>query len=314
MTESLPFSPKLDVISENIIYLLSIDSRQTVSDLAKTLTLNRKIVENRVKKIFHNGYVKHLTISNEKKRIRFTMLIKLKEIDNQMSEKLKQLPSLIKLKQTFGIYDLSALFDVYSTDEMEKTVAHVSNMLHNKLQTYDVILHDFEDTMGYKSFCHNSAFLSYYRMLKPAPIALSEEEEIVLELMKGETTISMKELVAQSNMSFSTVKGIMEHLKENQIVRHSLDPDYTKLQLEFHNMFIKIKVGKREQFEKYLIAYPRIHWIKKCTSGKWDYILSIAARSLNELAEITKEIRSQNKNIILDETTLVSQIWETRRR
>lgn len=39
------FSPKLDNISENIIYLLSLDSRQTVSALANELKLQRKIVE-----------------------------------------------------------------------------------------------------------------------------------------------------------------------------------------------------------------------------------------------------------------------------
>ncbi len=37
------FSPNLDVISENIIFLLSLDSRQSVSKLAKKLNINRKM-------------------------------------------------------------------------------------------------------------------------------------------------------------------------------------------------------------------------------------------------------------------------------
>src|SRR3989344_4373056 len=109
-------SPNLDVISENIIYLLSLDSRQSVSKLAKKLSINRKIVENRYNKLFNEGYIKYLTISNEKNRFCFTIFAKLSKIDSDLIERLKKIPGLLKLKETLGAYDISVLVDVNSQE------------------------------------------------------------------------------------------------------------------------------------------------------------------------------------------------------
>lgn len=307
------FSPKLDVISENIVYLLSLDSRQTVSSIAQKLGLNRKIVENRFKKLFDEGFVKYLTVSNEKNRTRFTMLVKLKEMNEETIEKLKKFENLIKLKETLGTYDVSILFDAYSLDEFNKTVSQVTNLLHNSLITYDILPHDFEDTLGYKSFCHNAEFFKNYQPLQSAKIDLSPDEQEVLSIVKKQTNISLKEIACQTKKGYSKVKEILDKLEQNKIVRYTLDPNYNKLGLEFHNMFVKIKLGQKEQFEKFLVNYQRIHWIKRC-SGKWDYCLSITAQDMNEFVEITKDIRTQNKNTILDDTTLVSHIREMRRQ
>lgn len=307
------FSPKLDFLSENIVYLLSLDSRQTVSSLAETLGVNRKIVENRVKKLFGNGFVKHLTVTNEKNRTRFTLLVKLKEVNEETIEKLKKFENLIKLKETLGAYDLSILFDAYSLDDFNKTVSHVTNLLHNSMITYEVLPHDFEDTLGYKSFCHNPELFKHYLPLQSVKIELSQDEQLVLSIIKKQTNASLKEIARQTKKGYAKVKEILTRLEQNQIVRYTIDPDYKKLGLEFHNMFVKIKLGQKEAFEKFLQTYPRIHWMKRC-SGKWDYCLSITAQDMNEFVEITKDIRTRNKNTIIDDTTLVSHIREMRRQ
>ena len=158
------FSPKLDVKSENVIYLLSLDSRQSVSSLAEKLKVNRKIVENRVKKLFNKGFVRHLLVSNEHNRVRFTLLIKLKEVNDDTIQKLKKFDNLIKLKETLGPYDISALFSTDSIEQMNATISNVTNLFHNTLVTYEVLPHDFEDTLGYKSFCHNEEYTKNYRI------------------------------------------------------------------------------------------------------------------------------------------------------
>ncbi len=93
------FSPNLDVISENIIFLLSLNSRQSVSKLAKKLNINRKIIENRYNKLFNENYIKYLTISNEKNRFCFTIFAKLSKIDVDLIERIKKLNYILKLFQ-----------------------------------------------------------------------------------------------------------------------------------------------------------------------------------------------------------------------
>ncbi|MBI2151485.1 Lrp/AsnC family transcriptional regulator [Candidatus Woesearchaeota archaeon] len=306
------FSPKLDKISENIIYLFSLDSRQTVSALAEELKLNRKIVEHRVNKLFRERCVKPITITNEAGRICFTMFIKLRIIDETTLDKIKKLSGLLKLKETLGLYDLSILFSVYDQKDMEETISKLSNILHNKILSYEVVPHTFEDTLGYKSFCHDAQYLQKYALLEPKAIILSDKEVLVLEHLKKNTLISYAELSKQTGIVYLKLKEIQDKLIQNDLIRFSLDPDYDKLGLNFHNILIKMKLGKKEAFEQYLKTHPRIHWVKY-SKGRWDYVLSVTARSINEFIDISKQIRADNNNLILDETSLITKVEEMRK-
>ncbi len=306
------FSPKLDEISENIIYLLSLDSRQTVSALANGLKLNRKIVEYRVNRLFGEGYIRPLAVTNEITRIRFTVFAKLRTIDEKGLDKIRKLPGLLKLKETLGLYDLSILFSVYSQKEMEETISKLSNILHNKILSYEVVSHHFEDTLGYKSFCHDPQHLLKHKVLEPTPLALSGKEAIVLGILKKKPTISYADLSKQTGIAYVKLRKIQDTLIQNGLVRFSVDPDYEKLGLQFHNLLVKIKLGQKEVFERYLRNHPRIHWVKH-SKGRWDYVLSVTARSINEFIDINKQIRADNSDLILDETSLISKVQETRR-
>lgn len=306
------FSQKLDKISENIIYLLSLDSRQTVSAIASELNFNRKIVEHRVNKLFGEGYIKPLAVTNEMNRIRFTIFVKLRTIDESVLDKVRKLPGLLKLKETLGLYDLSILFSVYAQKDMEETISRLSNILHNKILSYEVVPHHFEDTLGYKSFCHDPQHFQKHCLLEPKSVLLSDKESLVLSIIKKKPIISYAELSKQTGIAYLKLKEIQNKLVQNGLVRFSVDPDYEKLGLNFHNILVKIKLGKKEAFERYLKHHPRIHWVKH-SKGRWDYVLSVTARNINEFIDISKQIRADNTDLILDETSLISKVQETRR-
>jgi DNA-binding Lrp family transcriptional regulator len=301
----------VDQISENIIYLLSLNSRRTITDISKELKVERKIVETRLNNLYRKGFIKPLLISNEPKRVRFTILVKLNKLDEDLIQKIKGIKGLLKLKETLGAYDLSILFDVYSRAEAEETIAKISKLVHNCIITFDVLFHDFEDTLGYKSFCHKDSLYSY-STLKSGHQQLSDKEEQVLNILKNKPLITFKELSKISKIAFIRLKEIITKLKSEEIIRFSIDPDYSKLGLEFHNNFVKINLNQRKAFDDYILKHPRIHWVKHC-SGRWDYVLSIGTRNINEFIDVIRQIRSDNKNIILEETSLVSKIQETRK-
>ncbi|MBI2668893.1 Lrp/AsnC family transcriptional regulator [Candidatus Woesearchaeota archaeon] len=306
------FSPKLDRISENIIYLLSVDSRQSVSTLANELKVNRKIVENRVNKLFNEDYIKHLAVTNESNRLRFTVLVKLNKVDETTIHNVKKLKGLLKLKETLGLYDLSILFSVYSQTDMEEAISKLSNILHNKIITFDVLSHHFEDTLGYKSFCHDGGYLQKHQLLSPKSCVLSNDESVVLKVVKKKPSISYVDLAKETGMSYLKLKEINQKWIQYGLVRFSVDPDYEKLGLQFHNILVKIKMGKKQEFDAYLQKHPRIHWVKH-SNGRWDYVLSVTARNINEFIDITKQIRTENNDLILDETSLISKVQEARR-
>jgi len=93
--KTINFSPKIDEISENIIYLLSLDSRTTITDLAKLLKENRRIVENRVNKLYKQQYIKPLLIYNYKDCIKVTILVKLSSFDKKVIEDIVKLSHVL---------------------------------------------------------------------------------------------------------------------------------------------------------------------------------------------------------------------------
>ena len=103
------YSQKIDEISENIIYLLSLNSRLSVTEISKILGINRKIVENRYRILFDRKYIKPLLIFNHRRVFKATILVKLSKFDTNVLKGISQIDKFVKVKETLGNYDLSLL-------------------------------------------------------------------------------------------------------------------------------------------------------------------------------------------------------------
>ena len=185
-------------------------------------------------------------------------------------------------------------------------------LYHNSLQALDVVFHDFEDTLGYKSFCHDPLLFSRYHMLKSEDKQLKVDEMMLIQLLIQNPLTSIKQLIQQTGFTYIHIREMMKALKDNGIIRFSIDPNYELLGLEFHNLLVKINLGNQSLFERYLIKNPRIHWVKK-GQGSWDYILSIPAQNIPEFIDTTRKIREENQEIILQCFPLISKIHVKRK-
>ena len=308
MKQTITFSPKLDNISENIIYLLSLNSRLSITDLATILKINRKIIENRTKNLYNSGFIKPLLIFNPKKILKATILIKLSRFDEETLFSIKKLNTFVKVKETLGEYDLSLLIIVNNKTDFEEILEKINIQFHDIIVNMDVVFHELEDTLGYKSFCHDLKLIERYHLLSfNNEYELTKEETGILEMIKVKPNIKYNQLMTETGKNYQAIKRIINGMAEKQIIRFTVDPDYEKLGLQFHNILVKINLANRTTFEKNIISHPRIHWIKRST-GAWDYILSVASKDIKEFIEITRDIRTKNKSSILNFTTLISHI------
>jgi len=305
-------SPLSCPISRNLIYLLSIDARQSISQLSRILNENRKIVENRVKKLYEKGYVKPLLIVNEKEMLSVTILLKLNKIDSTIIQKIKQIKNLLKLKEILGNYDLSILCEVRSQQDVDDLISNLSKLLHGTILSFDVLIHRYEDTLGYKYFCEDFNLLTKYNHLSQQKKSFSKDVRENIDYLRKNPSSTLFRQSKETRVPFKKLKKIISDSLEDKSIRFSIDPDYDKLGLEFHNILIKINPAEKEKFEKYILAHPHIHWVKHC-SGRWDYVLSLVAKDMNEFVDLSREIRNNNKNVILEENTLVSKIMVKRR-
>ncbi len=308
MKQTITFSPKLDYISENIIYLLSLNSRLSITDLATILKINRKIIENRTKRLYEHGFIKPLLIFNHKKILKATILIKLSRFDEETLFSIKKMNTFVKVKETLGEYDLSLLTMTSNKTDFEEILEKINIQFHDIIINMDVVFHELEDTLGYKSFCHDLKLIERYHLLSfNNEYELTKEETGVLEMIKVKPNIKYNQLMAETGKNYQAIKKIINGMAEKQIIRFTVDPDYEKLGLQFHNILVKINLANRNLFEKNILVHPRIHWIKRST-GAWDYIISVASRDIKEFIEITRDIRTKNKSSILNFTTLISYI------
>lgn len=308
MTINGTFSPKLDGISENIIYLLSLDSRLSITDLAGILKVNRKIVENRAKRLYRSEFIKPLLVVNTKTLLKATILIKLSQFDEEMLLSIKRSNAFVKVKETLGEYDLSLLTMTNNKKEFEEILKKINLQFHDLIINMDVLFHESEDTLGYKSFCHDLRLIERYKILNSDNgYELTMDDAIILEKIKTKPDIKYVQLMVETGKSYQAIKKIISGMAEKQIIRFSVDPDYGRLGLQFHNILVKINLANRDVFEKNVISHPRVHWMKRST-GTWDYVLSVSSRDINEFIEVVRDIRARNKASILNFTTLISHV------
>src|SRR3989344_5236499 len=198
MEKNTTFSQNIDKISENIIYLLSIDSRQSISDLAKILRCSRKKIEHRYKRLFEKGFITPLLIFNNVRILKVTILLKISKFNAQIVASLKKIKGIVKAKEALGQYDFSLLFFLENKEELNRVLHEMNALYHNSLQALDVVFHDFEDTLGYKSFCHDPLLFSRYHMLKSEDKQLKVDEMMLIQLLIQNPLTSIKQLIQQT--------------------------------------------------------------------------------------------------------------------
>ncbi len=303
----------IDIISKNIIFLLSLDSRISVSELAKKLKITRKMAETRMNNLYKNRIINPLLIYNYRGLVKSTILIKLLKFNKKVINSLLKVDNLVKLKETLGQYDLALLFITENREELNLALTKISSALHGQIQNMDVMIHEYEDTLGYKSFCDNPELLKEYNLLEPdQDYILSKDDMVLIKNLISDPVQPYKNIVSSTGWTYTKIRSMMSDLSKKNIIRFSVDPDYKLMGLEYHNILVKIDLGMYKQFEANIQKEARIHWMKKGI-GTWDYILSVCAESISEFIQVTREIREQNEDIILDLSTLISNVHMTRK-
>ncbi len=130
---------------EKLLALLQRDARASISDLARALQLSRTTVQNRLEKLQDNGIIKGFTVelgeSYLSNLVSAHVSIKVKQkLTARTNVELRQMPQIAALYAISGEYDLIAIVQAQTTEQLSHLLDDIGNLEGVERTTSSVIL------------------------------------------------------------------------------------------------------------------------------------------------------------------------------
>lgn len=130
---------------EKLLALLQRDGRASISDLARALSLSRATVQSRLQKLQENGVIKGFTLelgeSYLANLVAAHVSIKVKQkLTAKTNSELRQMPQISALYAISGEYDLIAIVQAQSTEQLSHLLDDIGNLDGVERTTSSVIL------------------------------------------------------------------------------------------------------------------------------------------------------------------------------
>lgn len=130
---------------EKLLALLQRDARASISDLARALQLSRTTIQNRLQKLQDNGIIKGFTVelgeSYLSNLVSAHVSIKVKQkLTARTNVELRQMPQIAALYAISGEYDLIAIVQAQTTEQLSHLLDDIGNLEGVERTTSSVIL------------------------------------------------------------------------------------------------------------------------------------------------------------------------------
>ncbi len=130
---------------EKLLALLQRDARASISDLARALSLSRATVQNRLQKLQDSGVIKSYTVELSDAYladlVSAHVSIKVKQkLTARTNTELRQMPQISALYAISGEYDLIAIVQAQSTEQLSHLLDDIGNLEGVERTTSSVIL------------------------------------------------------------------------------------------------------------------------------------------------------------------------------
>jgi len=123
----------MDDTDRELLRLLSLDSRRSAAELARSLDVSRATVQNRIDRLVSNGTIKRFTlelgIHSEQAFIEALVLVSLKPGDSRrIIDHLQRIPEVESLSSANGAYDLILELRVSSLQLLDRILQDIRRM------------------------------------------------------------------------------------------------------------------------------------------------------------------------------------------
>lgn len=123
----------MDDIDRELLRLLTLDARQSATELGRILAVSRSTIQNRIDRLISQGVISRFTIElgegHETPLVKAVLMIKVTSGDTRpLISKLKKISEIEVLTTINGAYDLMAELRASSLNKLDKVIFDVRSM------------------------------------------------------------------------------------------------------------------------------------------------------------------------------------------
>jgi DNA-binding Lrp family transcriptional regulator len=302
MSKKEQICPELDDISKNILYLLSLDSRMSVSQMSKSIGVSRKKVDVRVNRLLREKIITPIMISNYQCKI--GVFLRLSSFEKDIIERLKEIENIEEVISSLGYYDFYLVLSSNNDYKIDKVIKKINKIAKGNILNMDILNDLKERRLYYKEFKNTETERQIPIDFENNFSKLNKDQILLLKILKKDPLKDYRGLIISTGWSFKKIKNLLGGLVRERFIKFSIDIDFKKIGLEYNEVLVRINKAIRERFEERLVNNPNIFRIKQGV-GRWDYILSFYSADIEQFINLTQDFRIENKEFLLDFNTLI---------
>jgi Lrp/AsnC family transcriptional regulator, leucine-responsive regulatory protein len=300
---------KLDLKDRKLLYELDRNSRQTIQQLAKKISLSKDAVKYRINKLKSEGLIKSFTAVVDTGKLGFTsfrIFLKFYHLspakEKEILEFLQKNKNLVWLVQVEGNWDINTLFLYKSVEEMNQFWEELLKKYNNYISKREFGIYT-NVTYFSRAYFLNKKINDFSMQV----ISLPKEEKFdtseikIIELLSKNARISVIDIAKKIGLTSKTVISKIKKLENNKIILgYRTEFNLEKLGYKYYKVHISNFNATSENIKKikqYIKENPNIIYHDEVLGGH-DLEIEIQVENEDKLRELIEEIKSKFFNII----------------
>lgn len=290
---------KLDNIDKELLRLLDNDSRLSIAELAKQLSVTRDQIAYRMTNFDSNNLITRYTVTFNPYKLGLTLYKMYLTLEQggkhagKIINYLKELPGVFWISEGDGRWDL--LFGVYAYSPYQ--FAEVQDRLIENFSTYISTFDTYTLIEGYfypRKYLGKNKNRSYMLGGKHSNIRLDEIDQKLLYLLTQNSRKPLTAIAEETGASATSITNRLKKLYELEIITGScIDLNISKINYEIYKAQLNLKsYDKFKELNNFCKNHPNvIYLIRQLGESKVE--IEVEAENFEHYQAIINEFRSK---------------------
>jgi DNA-binding Lrp family transcriptional regulator len=295
---------ELDSKDHKILYHLFLNSRQSLSSIAKKVCLQKSVVEYRIKRLQAKGIIKNFNAMVDVFKLGFSVYRLYIVLQYTSPDKEKEIINhFVNHNNTWSIASTKGRYDLIVTILVESPNNFYS-FYEETLRGYRYYFKEIFFSQLYESFGYKHSMLlsesapsherAYVYRDNGQTVDIDLVDYKILNLLSKNTRINSVDIASQINVSTVTIHSRMNKLiKSGVIQRYSITMDINKLGLREFIVNLSLRnYAQKNQIIAYLSDNPFLWEIHKAVGG-YDLEITLYATNFEHFYRVMEDLRKK---------------------